>query len=284
MELNPLGGQGILAGMLKNQKIAFIGAGNMSEALVAGLLKAKSIVPDRIFATDITKERLDHFEKTFRIHVGTSNEEAVKWATTVILAVKPQVLPQILQGIKRNIKKTQLVISVAAGVPISKILSCLPQHAQVIRAMPNTPAIVLKGATALAAGEAISQDQLRTAEAIFDASGKVVVVEEKLLDAVTGLSGSGPAYVYVMIEALADGGVRMGLPRHVAHTLAAQTVLGTAQLVLASGEHPGALKDRVASPGGTTIAGLHALEQGGIRATLMNAVEAATRRSEELGS
>ncbi|MGB0909759.1 MAG: pyrroline-5-carboxylate reductase, partial [Nitrospirales bacterium] len=213
-----------------------------------------------------------------------SNEEAVKWATTVIIAVKPQVLPQVLKKIKKVMKKGHLVISVAAGVPILKIVACLPSNTSVIRAMPNTPAMVLQGATALAAGEDATQEQLVIATEIFEASGQVVVVEEKLMDAVTGLSGSGPAYVYVMIEALADGGVRMGLPRQVAHTLATQTVLGTAQMVLASGEHPGTLKDRVASPGGTTIAGLHELEQGGIRATLMNAVEAATRRSEELGS
>ena len=270
--------------MLKNQKIAFIGAGNMSEALVAGLLNACSVQPDHIFATDVSKERLDLFEETYKVHVGSNNEEAVKWASIIILAVKPQILPQVLKTVKRGVKKNHLVISVAAGFPISKIVASLPPRTPVIRAMPNTPAVVLEGATALAGGGNITPDQLTTAEEIFQASGKVVVVEEKLMDAVTGLSGSGPAYVYVMIEALADGGVRMGLPRQVALTLATQTVLGTASLVLASGEHPGTLKDRVASPGGTTIAGLHELEQGGFRATLMNAVEAATRRSQELGS
>ncbi len=256
----------------------------MSEALVSGVIHAGIVPSDCIFTTDISKDRLDHLERTYQVHIGTDNEEAVKWASIILLAVKPQVLPKVLKTIKKSIKKNHLVISVAAGVPISKIVAGLPLRTAVIRAMPNTPAMVLKGATALAAGENVTEDQLSVAKEIFEASGKVVVVEEKLMDAVTGLSGSGPAYVYVMIEALADGGVRMGLPRNVALTLATQTVLGTAQLALESGEHPGVLKDRVASPGGTTIAGLHELEQGGIRATLMNAVEAATRRSQELGS
>ena len=256
----------------------------MSEALVAGLIQAGIVPSHSIFTTDISKERLDHLESTYQVQVGIHNEEAVKWASIIILAVKPQVLPQVLKKIKKSMKKNQLVISVAAGVPISKIVGGLPLRTAVIRAMPNTPAMVLQGATALSSGEDATEDHLAVAKEIFEASGKVVVVEEKLMDAVTGLSGSGPAYVYVMIEALADGGVRMGLPRNVALTLATQTILGTAQLAFESGEHPGALKDRVASPGGTTIAGLHELEQGGIRATLMNAVEAATRRSQELGS
>ena len=270
--------------MLRKQKIAFIGAGNMSEALLAGVLAAKSALPQSIFATDVSKARLDIFEKTYGVHVGSNNDEAVKWASVVLVAVKPQVLVQVLKDVKKTSWKSTLVISVAAGVPIQKIASCLPPSVPIIRAMPNTPSMVLHGATALASGKGVTKEHLTIAEHIFEASGKVVTIEERLMNAVTGLSGSGPAYVYVMIEALADGGVRMGLPRNVALTLAVQTVLGTAKLVSESGEHPGVLKDRVASPGGTTIAGLHVLEQGGIRATLMNAVEAATKRSEELGT
>ncbi|GJL63998.1 MAG: pyrroline-5-carboxylate reductase [Nitrospirales bacterium] len=270
--------------MLKNQKITFIGAGNMAEALMAGLLQAGAVKSANIWATDVSQDRLNDLKKKYQIQIGIDNAEAVKWATIIILAVKPQVLPHVLKQIKKGLKRTQLLISIAAGVPLSKIIGGLSSSVSVIRAMPNTPCLVQQGATALTTGNTVTQDQLQMSEAIFTASGKVVVVEETLMDAVTGLSGSGPAYVYVMIEALADGGVRMGLPRHIAHTLATQTVLGTANLVSISGEHPGLLKDRVASPGGTTIAGLHELEKGGIRAIFMTAVEAATKRSQELGS
>ena len=171
----------------------------------------------------------------------------------------------------------------AAGVPIAKIQAGLQAKAHIIRVMPNTPSIVLEGATALAAGAGVSPQQLDMAKAIFEAVGKVVVVDESHIDTITGLSGGGPAYVCVFIEALADGGVKMGLPRSVAQLFAAQTVLGTAKMVLESGEHPGVLKDRVASPGGTTIAGLHSLEEGKFRGTVINAVQSATLRSRELG-
>ncbi|GJL55232.1 MAG: pyrroline-5-carboxylate reductase [Nitrospirales bacterium] len=270
--------------MLEKQKFAFIGAGNMAEALLAGLLQSDVVKPSNIFATDVSQARLDTLKDAYQIQVGTDNTEAVRWATIIIMAVKPQVLPQVLQQVKAGLTSTQLVISIAAGIPLSAIIDELSESASVIRAMPNTPCLVQQGATALAAGTTVTQDHMNMAVAIFEASGKVVVVEEKLMDAVTGLSGSGPAYVYVMIEALADGGVRMGLPRHIAHTLATQTVLGTAHVVVESGEHPGQLKDRVTSPGGTTIAGLHELENGGVRAALMNAVAAATKRSQELGT
>ena len=268
---------------LKSLKIAFIGAGNMSEALVAGILKARLTESNQVFATDISKTRLEFLESRFNIRVGTDNLEAAHWADIIVLSVKPQVMGEVISGIKSKADSSRLFITVAAGYPIARVLKHLNAQPPVIRAMPNTPAVVLEGATALAPGPGVSTDQMQIAKGIFEAVGKAVVTEERLLDAVTGLSGSGPAYVYVMIEALADGGVRMGLPRHVAQVLATQTVLGTAKMILETGDHPGVLKDRVASPGGTTIAGLHKLEQGGVRATLMNAVEAATRRSQELG-
>ena len=268
---------------LESQKIAFIGAGNMSEALVAGILKARLTESKQVFATDVSKTRLEFLETRFNIRVGTDNLEAAQWANIIVLAVKPQVMDEVMSGIKSAAHSSRLFITVAAGYPIARILSHLNTQVPVIRAMPNTPSVVLEGATALAPGPGVSTDQIQVAKGIFEAVGKAVVTEERLLDAVTGLSGSGPAYVYVMIEALADGGVRMGLPRQVAQILATQTVFGTAKMILETGDHPGVLKDRVASPGGTTIAGLHKLEQGGVRATLMNAVEAATRRSQELG-
>jgi pyrroline-5-carboxylate reductase len=191
-------------------------------------------------------------------------------------------MPGVLHEIGADLGRP-LVISIAAGVTIRSIGEQASGARRIVRAMPNTPALVREGMTALAFGEGISEDDKGVARTVFEAVGRVVPVEERLMDAVTGLSGSGPAYVFQAIEALADGGVKMGLPRQTAELLAAQTVLGAAKLVLESGEHPAKLKDRVASPGGTTIAGLHQLEQGGFRATLMGAVEAATKRSQELG-
>jgi pyrroline-5-carboxylate reductase len=202
----------------------------------------------------------------------------------VALCVEPQVLDDVLDQISSSINGDALVISVAAGYPIARVGAHLKPGARIVRAMPNTPSSVLEGITALAFGAGVTQEDGDVARTIFESVGKVVVVEERLMDAVTGLSGSGPAYVFMMIEALADGGVKMGLPRSVAELLAAQTVLGAARMVIESGEHPGRLKDRVASPGGTTIAGLHRLEEGRLRATLMAAVEAAAKRSKELGT
>jgi pyrroline-5-carboxylate reductase len=199
-----------------------------------------------------------------------------------VLAVKPQVLDGVLKEVGAELAKA-LVVSIVAGVPISRITDACGQGGRVIRAMPNTPALVQQGMTALAIGDGVQEKDVASVRSIFESVGKVVPVEERLMDAVTGLSGSGPAYVFLTIEALADGGVKMGVPRAIAEVLAAQTVLGAAQMVLETGQHPARLKDQVASPGGTTIAGLHRLEQGGLRATLIDAVEAATRRSQELG-
>ena len=268
---------------LRNSKIALIGAGNMAEALVSGMLKAGLTDSQNLHVTDVVPARLKRFQALYNVQGGSNNLAAIQSADIVILSVKPQVMDEVLEEINSEAAASRIFISVAAGYPIKRVLSHLNTQATVIRAMPNTPAIILEGVTALAAGPGVSEDQIKLAVSMFDAIGKTVQIEEGLLDAVTGLSGSGPAYVYVIIEALADGGVRMGLPRQVAQILAAQTLVGTAKMVLELGDHPGALKDRVASPGGTTIAGLHSLEQGGLRATLMNAVEAATRRSQELG-
>jgi pyrroline-5-carboxylate reductase len=196
--------------------------------------------------------------------------------------VKPQSLADVLKEIGADLSRA-LVVSIVAGATIRAISEQAPGAKTLVRAMPNTPALVREGMTALAFGAEISEDDMSVARTMFESVGRVIPVEERLMDAVTGLSGSGPAYVFQAIEALADGGVKMGLPRQTAELLAAQTVLGAAKLVLESGEHPAKLKDRVASPGGTTIAGLHQLEQGGFRATLMGAVEAATKRSQELG-
>lgn len=269
--------------MLKNKKIAIIGSGNIAEALVSGLLKGRVVLPSNIFATDVSEQRRQLFKTRYGVRVGSNNLEAVKGAHVIILAVKPQVIDQVVAELKLPVKPDPLVLSVAAGVPISRLRAKFRANTRIIRVMPNTPSIVLAGATAIAGGPGVTPQQLEVGQAIFEAVGKVVVVEECHIDTITGLSGGGPAYVCVFIEALADGGVKMGLPRSVAMLLAAQTVMGTAKMVLESGEHPGVLKDRVASPGGTTIAGLHSLEEGKLRGTVMNAVQSATLRSRELG-
>jgi pyrroline-5-carboxylate reductase len=203
----------------------------------------------------------------------------------LVLAVKPQAMESVLEEISGKVTPQQhLVISIAAGVPLSRIAAELGGHQhRLVRVMPNTPCLVGASASAYAAGPSATADDIRLVDRLFNSVGKAIAVPEKLLDAVTGLSGSGPAYVFVMLEALSDGGVRMGLPRDVANVLAAQTMYGAAKMLLETGLHPGALKDMVTSPGGTTIAGLHALEKGGARAALMDAVQAATQRSAELG-
>lgn len=269
--------------MFTGQQIAFIGGGNMTEALVSGLLKTGQVAPAQIIATDIRPERLEYLARSFSIRVSSDNARAVSGAHMIVLSVEPQILDEVLRGLTPSLDPDVLIVSVAAGYPLSRLNRVLARTGRSVRAMPNTPSIVGRGATALALSPDLSPQDIARATALFESVGSVTVVEERLMDAVTGLSGSGPAYVFLIIEALADGGVKAGLPRPVAATLAAQTVLGAATMVLETGLHPAELKDRVASPGGTTIAGLHALEQGGLRAALMSAVEAAAARSTELG-
>ena len=274
---------GYTRSMIENPKIAFLGAGNMAEALVAGIIKGKLSKPEFVLATDISPARLEILKDRYEIQVGDQNLDAVLWADVIILCVKPQVINDVLAEIQSSLSEKQLVISVAAGVSISRVQDIIGQSIPMVRAMPNTPAVIQEGVTALAGCRDLSLEQLSVAQKIFESVGQVVVVDETLMDAVTGLSGSGPAYVYLAIEALIDGGVRVGLPRTIAHVLAVQTVLGAAKMVKETNEHPALLKDRVTSPGGTTIAGVQRLEEGGLRATLIDAVEAATHRSRELG-
>ncbi len=269
--------------MTIDDNIAFLGGGNMAEALIKGLIAAKVAHPERIAVTDISPDRLDHLQKTYGVHKAGGNRDAAAEAQIILLCVKPQVMDPVLKEIAPAIDEKKLVISIAAGIPIARIETALRGKARVVRVMPNTPALVLAGAAALAGGSHATTDDLRLAQGILGAVGRAVIVEEKLLDAVTGLSGSGPAYVFLIIDALSDAGVKAGLPRPLALELAAQTVYGAAKMVLDTGEHPGRLRDMVTSPGGTTIEGLHALEKGKLRAVLMNAVEAATARSRELG-
>ena len=268
---------------VKGKRVGFVGGGNMGEALIRGLLGAGLVPADHIAATDVRTERAAQLVKQFGIAAHADNPRLVREADVVILAVKPQIMAPVLAEIAPAVTARHLLISIAAGVSTTAIRSVLGKDARIIRVMPNTPALVLHGAAAIARARGLGPDDLATAEEIFGAVGRAVVLDEEMMDAVTGLSGSGPAYVAIVIEALADGGVRMGLDRAIAMTLATQTVLGSARLLAETGMHPGALKDMVSSPGGTTIAGIAALEEGSIRSTLIRAVERATQRSRELG-
>ena len=264
-------------------KITIIGGGNMGEALLAGFLAEGVATPAGLWVTDVVTDRLAALRQRYGVRTGSDNGEAATWADVVILAVKPQAMDAVLDGLKDRLSERALIVSIAAGIPLSRITARLGSARKLVRVMPNTPCLVRAGASAIAISPAVSVEEQALVVRLFEAVGTVVVVEERLMDAVTGLSGSGPAYVFQIIEALADGGVKVGLPRDTALTLAAQTVLGAAKQVLETGEHPARLKDKVASPGGTTIAGLHALETGGVRSAVIAAVEAATKRSEELG-
>jgi len=268
---------------IKGRTVGFVGAGNMGEALIKGLVVANVVPAKSIYSADVRGERLTELAKQFGIQAAADNADLVSRCDVVILAVKPQIMEPVLREIAPAVTRQKLLISIAAGVSTAKIRAMLNRDARLIRVMPNTPALVLEGVTAIAKGQHLEPGDLDTAREIFEAVGRVVILDEDLMDAVTGLSGSGPAYVAVVIESLADGGVRMGLDRITAMTLATQTVLGAAKLLLETGLHPGALKDMVSSPGGTSIAGVAALEEGGIRTTFIKAVERATLRSRELG-
>jgi pyrroline-5-carboxylate reductase len=264
-------------------RIGFLGAGKMATALAQGWINSGLTNAKSVCGSDPLAAARDHFATTTSAASFADNSRVVSQSEVLVLAVKPQNMADLLREIQPAVKPSQLVISIAAGVTLQQIAAALGAEQRIIRVMPNTPCLVGASASAFAASSKATPDDVQTAERLLGSVGRAVQVPEKLLDAVTGLSGSGPAYVAVIIEALADGGVHMGLPRDLALTLAAQTVLGSAKLLLETGLHPGQLKDMVASPAGTTIAGLHELERGGVRAALMNAVEAATKRSKELG-
>ncbi len=255
----------------------------MATALAKGLIRSGFSQPDRMIASDVSQAARERFMSETGVTTTPENAAAVDRADVVILAVKPQHIDGVLKDIQPVVTADRLIVSIAAGVPLARLTRVLGADCRVVRVMPNTPCLVGASASAFAVGASCTDDDARFVQQMLSTVGVAFQLPENLLDAVTGLAGSGPAYVYQVIEALADGGVLMGLPRDVAVKLAAQTVLGAAQMVLATGEHPGALKDAVASPAGTTIAGLRELERGGMRGILMSAVEAATRRSQELG-
>jgi pyrroline-5-carboxylate reductase len=269
--------------MASKLSIGFLGAGKMATALAKGFIQAKLVTAKEIIASDVSEAACAAFAKETGAKTTAFNPDVAKFANVLILAVKPNQVGEALAEIRDTVNEKHLVMSIAAGVTIAKLEASLGGDARVIRVMPNTPALVGSSATGFALGKSAGAADAEIATKLFSAVGIAFQVKEYLLDAVTGLSGSGPAYVYLFIEALSDGGVAAGLPRDIATKLAAQTVLGAAKMVLETGQHPGALKDMVTSPGGTTIEGVHELEKGRFRGTVMSAVRAATDKSKKLG-
>lgn len=263
--------------------VGISGGGNMGEALIAGLTQSRLLLAQEVLFFEPRPERREFLKQKYGVVPMKDNRELIKEAKIIVLAVKPQSVPEVMSEISPLANPSQLLISICAGVALDYLQSFFSFPMRMIRAMPNTPALIQKGATALAASPSAKPEDISAAEKIFGALGITVVVQESQMDAVTGLSGSGPAYIFAIIEALAAGGVKEGLPQDVALALTTQTVLGSAYMVQATGKHPAALRDQVCTPGGTTMAGLYAMEEGGFRLALMNAVIAATRRSKELG-
>jgi pyrroline-5-carboxylate reductase len=269
---------------MKDYSIGFIGTGKMGEALIRGVINSGLVKPDKISASDIDEKKLNSMEAELGITVSSDNKQTLEQSDIILLAIKPQIIRNVLLGMKDAVVvKKHLFISIAAGVPIATLAGELPAGTRVVRVMPNICATVGEAASAICPGDTATKSDMETVSEIFNVVGETVVVGEHLMDAVTGLSGSGPAFVFMIIEALADGGVHQGLDRATAQKLAAQTVLGAAKMTLETGQHPGELKDMVTSPGGTTIHGIEALEKNNVRSAIMSAVIAASKRSKELG-
>ncbi|MCD6169585.1 MAG: pyrroline-5-carboxylate reductase [Candidatus Latescibacteria bacterium] len=264
------------------RRIAIIGAGNMGQALTGGILDAGFTQPHGITITDVDAAKLRKVEETWKVNILKENQQAAEAAQIIILAVKPGVVRGVLKEIAQVLNPQKLLISVAAGITISSIEAQLPRPVPVVRVMPNMPALIRQGISAICWGKYVKDHHIQLASEILSTIGDVVVVKEAQMDGVTGLSGSGPAYVFTLIEALSDGGVKVGLPRKLALRLAVQTVIGAAKMAAQTGGHPAVLREQVTSPGGTTIAGLHQLEAKGFRDALISAVEAAAERSREL--
>lgn len=266
------------------ESIGLVGGGQMGEALIQGMLDAGLLNADNVMVVEPDGDRRIYLRKKYSIRVTEDAGELAKACSILVFAVKPQVMGKVLDQYKNLVNDAHLIISIAAGVTINTIELALGESLRIIRVMPNTPALVQEGSAALSPNSHVSGEDMDAAIQIFSAVGTCVQVNESLMDAVTGLSGSGPGYVFTFIEAMIDGGVLCGLPRPVAEKLVLQTVYGAAKLAMESGDDPAVLKGRVTSPGGTTIAGLHILEESGFRGAVMSAIEAATERSRELGS
>ena len=267
---------------LKSARIAVLGAGQLGEAILAGLLRAGILSQDQLVATAAHQSRADYIAERFNIRASVGNRDAVNNANLILLSVKPRMVKQVLEEIRDDLHEGQVLISTVASVPTRYIENLVGKRIPVVRTMPNTPCLIRMGMTALCAGAYAEPQHLDVGRQVFDCLGRTIIVDERHMDAVTGLSASGPAYVYIIIESLAEGGVKMGLPRDIATELAAQTVLGAGSMVLQSGEHPARLKDKVTTPAGCTIDGILELEEGGLRVTLIKAVVRATERAKEL--
>jgi len=269
--------------MKKRKMIGFIGTGNMGETLIAGLLKAKFTAPGQIMAFDADGERLRFIQKKYGIKKASDNNHLSSQCDPLLLCVKPQSMKEVIEEMADSLNPSKLLISIAAGVPLYAIETYARKQLRLIRVMPNINVLVQEGASAIAPGNLATDEDIKLAKAIFDCMGRSITIHEPLMDAVTGLSGSGPAYVFLIIEALTDAGVHLGLTRAQALTLVTQTVMGSVKLLSETGEHPALLREKVTSPGGTTAAGLYKLEEGGLRKILIDAVIAATQKSKELG-
>lgn len=268
---------------MATKRIGFIGAGRMAQALAAGFRQKGVVTPDLLLASDISPQARERFRATTGAEVTADNLEVVRRQDVIFLAVKPQYMDEVLRQLAGQLPPDRLVVSIAAGISLAKLEAELGKSCRVIRVMPNTPCLVGQGASGYALGSCATDEDGRLVGELLSAVGVAVRVEERLMDAVTALSGSGPAFAYLMLEALTDAGVRHGLPRDTARLLAAQTLKGAAEMVLATGSPPSVLKEEVTSPGGTTIAGLAAMESAGFRGAVFAAVKAAVERSAQLG-
>ncbi len=265
------------------KKLGILGTGNMGSAFIRGLCSKHLVAPENIFIFDLDESKINPLQTQFSIQIAQDETDLISKVDILIIALKPQVIPDVFAKVGSIVRANQIIISIAAGFPIAVLKKLMNKAGTIIRVMPNMPGMIGAGISAFCSEAPLTPETKKTTETILGALGEVLEVNEKLMDTVTGLSGSGPAYMFLIIDALADGGVKMGLPKAQALKMAAQTMLGAAKMVLELNKPPAELKDLITSPGGTTIAGLHALELGKVRASLMNAVEAATLRSKELG-
>ena len=263
--------------MYKN--IGFIGCGNMAKAMISGIVKSGLVPPLNIYGSGGSEENLKSVKEKYGISIKSSNKEVAEAADILVLAVKPNIYASVIEEIKDSIRKDCIIVIIAAGITIEFMEKSLNDGAKVVRTMPNTPALVGEGMSAICAGSHVSEEELKWIVEIFESFGKAEIIEEKLMDVIPAVSGSSPAYVYMFIEALADGGVLRGLPRQKAYKMAAQAVLGAAKMVLETGEHPGKLKDAVCSPGGTTIEAVYTLEKSNFRGAVISAMESCTEKT-----
>lgn len=265
-----------------NKRIGFIGCGNMGQAMIGGIIKANIVSPSNIMVSDLNEKSLSEATEKYDVKITTDNNEVAETSDILVLSVKPNLYPIVIEGIKNKVKEDIVVVTIAAGKSIESTEEAFGRKLKVVRVMPNTPALVGEGMSALCPNESVTKEEIEEIVKIFDSFGKSEIVSEKLMDVVTSVSGSSPAYVYMFIEAMADAAVLDGMPRSQAYKFAAQAVLGSAKMVLETGMHPGALKDMVCSPGGTTIEAVATLEEKGLRNAVISAMRSCTKKSKDM--